>query len=128
MILYIKKRISKYISHLIMVKYLKLYKLIIIKVTETNKQTNTHTDRQTDRQTRPTHAVTIGIHGKTPKNSWQDNNANGNSKSWRKWHTTARRWKPPPSSFIKIFWAGSRIYTLYWVCGMLVIILYSFID
>lgn len=52
-----------------MVKYLKLYKLIIIKVTETNKQTNTHTDRQTDRQTRPTHAVTIGIHGKTPKNS-----------------------------------------------------------
>lgn len=65
--MYYQKRISKYISHLIMVKYLKLYKLIIIKVTETNKQTNTHTDRQTDRQTRHKHAVTVGIHGNSKK-------------------------------------------------------------
>lgn len=50
-----------------MVKYLKLYKLIIIKVTETNKQTNKHTHRQTDRQTRHKHAVTVGIHSNSKK-------------------------------------------------------------
>lgn len=50
-----------------MVKYLKLYKLIIINFTETNKQTSKHTDRQTDRQTRHKHAVTVGIHGNPKK-------------------------------------------------------------
>lgn len=47
-----------------MVKYLKLYKLIIIKVTETNKQTNKHTHRQTNGQTNKTQTCCNNRHSR----------------------------------------------------------------